>query len=91
MKNYLNGLDKDKEIESDYVMCGDVPFPELLNELKWQAKKYHAQQVYRLCMKHKHYKWAMKIAHKYSLSDIGNYDSVMSMAMCLIASNKSKL
>lgn len=86
----MKGLDNDIEPHNEeYVMSPNIPFPELLEELKWQGKKYHAQIVYRKCLQHKHYKWAMIIASKYDIPDISNDDRVMSAAMCLMASKKT--
>lgn len=68
-----------------------VPFPNLINEMGWNAKKKHAEIVYKKCIKAKKYKWAMKIAYHYGLQDENkNYDTVMALGLVLMSDRNSR-
>lgn len=68
-----------------------VPFPNLIDEMGWYAKKKHAEIVYRKCIKAKRYKWAMKIAYHYGLQDeTRNDDTVMAIGLALMSVRNSR-
>lgn len=68
-----------------------VPFPNLIDEMVWYAKKKHAEIVYRKCIKAKRYKWAMKIAYHYGLQDESrNDDIVMALGLALMSVRNSR-
>ena len=68
------------------MMLSAVPFPNLIGEMEWYAKKKHAEIVYRKCIKAKKYKLAMKIAYHYKLQDeTKNDDTVMSLGLALMS------
>ena len=68
-----------------------VPFPNLIDEMGWYAKKKHAEIVYRKCTKAKKYKWAMKIAYHYGLQDENKKDdTVMALGLALMSVRNSR-
>ena len=72
-------------------MLSDVPFPNLIDEMGWYAKKKHAEIVYRKCIKAKKYNWAMKIAFHYGLQDENkNDDTVMALGLVLMSVRNSR-
>lgn len=72
-------------------MLSAVPFPNLIDEMRWYAKKKHAEIVYRKCIKVKKYKWAMKIAYHYGLQDENrNDDTVMAFGLALMSVGNSR-
>ena len=44
-----------------------VPFPKIIDEISYYAKKKHAEIIYRKCIKYKKYELAKKIADNYRL------------------------
>ena len=63
-----------------------IQFPQLIEEMRWVAKKRHAQVVFRKCLMAKKYSLAMRISMKYDLHDTGTYsDALMASALCLMA------
>lgn len=68
-----------------------VPFPNLIDEMGWYAKKKHAEIVFRKCMKAGRLKWAMKIAYHYGLQmEDRQDDTVMALGMALMATRNSR-
>ena len=68
-----------------------VPFPNLINEMGWYAKKKHAEIVYRKCIKAGKLKWAIKIAYHYRLQDESkNDDTVMALGLALMSVRNSR-
>ena len=68
-----------------------IPFPNLIDEMGWYAKKKHAEIVYKKCIKAKKYKWAMKIAYHYGLQDENkNDDTVMALGLTLMSVRNSR-
>ena len=68
-----------------------VPFPNLIDEMGWYAKKKHAEIVYKKCIKAKKHKWAMKIAYHYGLQDENkNDDTVMALGLALMSVRNSR-
>lgn len=60
--------------------------PNLIDEMRWYAKKKRAEIVYRKCIKAKRYKWAMKIAQHYGLHDDNKRDdTAMAFAYALMS------
>ncbi len=56
--------------------------PQLIDEMNWRAKKYHAEVVYSKCIKAGRYKWAAQIAHRYGLTkDRASYSDDRTMAL----------
>jgi hypothetical protein len=73
------------------IITTAVPFPNLIDEMGWHAKKKHAEIVYRKCIKAKRYKWAMKIAYQYGLQDeTKNNDTVMALGLTLMSVRNSR-
>lgn len=73
------------------MLLSAVPFPSLIHEMEWYAKKKHAEIVYRKCIKADRLKWAMKIAYHYGLQDEGkNDDTVMSIGLALMSINNGR-
>ena len=72
-------------------MLSVVPFPNLIDEMGWYAKKKHAEIVYRKCIKAKKYKWAMKIAYHYGLQDENKSDdTVVALGLALMSVKNSR-
>ena len=68
-----------------------VPFPNIIDEMSWYAKKKHAEIVYKKCIKAKKHKWAMKIAYHYGLQDENkNDDTVMALGLVLMSVRNSR-
>ena len=68
-----------------------VPFPNLINEMGWYAKKKHAEIVYRKCIKAGKLKWAIKIAYNYGLQDESKSDdTVMALGLALMSVRNSR-
>ena len=68
-----------------------VPFPNLIDEMGWYAKKKHAEIVYRKCIKAKKYKLAMKIAYHYGLQDENKKDdTVIALGLALMSVRNSR-
>lgn len=68
-----------------------VPFPNLLAEMGWYAKKKHAEIVFRKCMKAGRLKRAMKIAYHYGLQMEDRHDdTVMALGMALMATGNGR-
>ena len=68
------------------MLLSAVPFPSLIQEMGWYAKKKHAEIVYRKCIKAGRLKWAIKIAYHYGLQDESkNDDTVMSIGLALMS------
>ena len=68
------------------TMLSAIPYPNLIGEMGWYAKKKHAEIVYRKCIKAKRYEWAMKIAHHYGLQDESrNNDTVTALGLALMS------
>lgn len=68
-----------------------VPFPNLLAEMGWYAKKKHAEIVFRKCIKAGRLKWAMKIAYHYGLQMEDRHDdTVMALGMALMATENGR-
>lgn len=86
-----NKTSKDAQGNSINPLLSAVPFPNILAEMGWYAKKKHAEIVFRKCMKAGRLKWAMKIAYHYGLQMEDRHDdTVMALGMALMATRNGR-